>query len=93
MGQGYALTENYPVKDGRPLVRTFGRLGVPTILDAPPVRVMIVEDPEPAGPYGAKGISEVATVPITPAILNAIHHATGVRITSLPVNPAVLRRD
>jgi CO/xanthine dehydrogenase Mo-binding subunit len=55
------------------------------------VRVEIVEDPFPEGPYGAKGISEIATVPITPAILNAIHNATGIRIRSLPVDPAALR--
>jgi CO/xanthine dehydrogenase Mo-binding subunit len=93
MGQGYALSENYPLTDGRPPHQhvTFGRLGVPRSTDAPSVRVEIVEDPFPEGPYGAKGISEIATVPITPAILNAIHNATGIRIRSLPVDPAALR--
>jgi len=93
MGQGYALTENYPLREGLPPQThvTFGRLGVPRSTDAPSVRVEIVEDPFPEGPFGAKGISEIATVPITPAILNAIHNATGVRIRSLPVDSAALQ--
>ncbi len=93
MGQGYALSENYPLKEGRPPYQhvTFGRLGVPRSTDVPSVRVEIVEDPFPEGPYGAKGISEIATVPITPAVLNAIYNATGVRIRTLPVDPAVLQ--
>lgn len=52
---------------------------------------MLIEDPEPLGPYGAKGISEVATVPITPAILNAIYNAVGVRINRVPATPEVIR--
>lgn len=91
--QGYALSEDYPMKGGRPLHKhpTFGRLGVARSTDAPSVRVEIVEDPFPEGPYGAKGISEIATVPPPPAILNAIHNATGVRIRCLPADPALLR--
>jgi CO/xanthine dehydrogenase Mo-binding subunit/aerobic-type carbon monoxide dehydrogenase small subunit (CoxS/CutS family) len=93
MGQGYALSEGYPTVNGRPPWRRldYRRLGVPTSLDAASVRVEIVEDPFPDGPYGAKGVSEVATVPATPAILNAIRQATGVRIHELPVNPELLR--
>lgn len=86
-GQGYALTEGYYLKDGIPQTRTFQSLGVPTILDAPPVESIIIEDPEPSGPFGAKGVSEVATVPITPAILNAIYDAIGKRFYVLPVTP------
>lgn len=93
MGQGYALSENYPTENGSPPWRRldYRRLGVPTSLTATTVRVEIVEDPFPEGPYGAKGISEIATVPSTPAILNAIHNATGVRAYSIPVTPTVLR--
>ena len=69
------------------MTRTFGQLKVPTILDAPEIQSLIIEDPEPHGPFGAKGISEVATVPITPAILNAIYDAIGVRIYVLPATP------
>jgi CO/xanthine dehydrogenase Mo-binding subunit len=60
---------------------------VPLSTNATPVRVEIVEDPFPEGPYGAKGISEIATVPSTPAILNAVYDATGVRIYDLPADP------
>ena len=64
----------------------YRRLGVPTSLNAASVRVEVVEDPFPEGPYGAKGISETATVPSTPAILNAIYNATGVRVSEIPVD-------
>jgi CO/xanthine dehydrogenase Mo-binding subunit len=87
MAQGYALSEEYPVEQGIPKVRTYRDLHVPTILDAPPVRTLIVEKPDPTGPLGAKGISEVATVPLTPAILNAIYDAVGVRVCDLPATP------
>ena len=93
MGQGYALSENYPSENGRPPWKRidYGRLGVPTSLNATTVRVEIVEDPFPEGPFGAKGISEIATVPATPAILNAVHDATGVRVYDIPVDPQRLR--
>lgn len=51
----------------------------------------MIEDPEPQGPFGAKGISEVATVPVTPAILNAVSRAIGVRINKVPASPEVVR--
>lgn len=93
MSQGYTLSENYPMRNGRPPHNfvTYGRLGVPRSVDAPSVRVEIVEDPFPEGPFGAKGISEIATVPTPPAILNAIYNATGVRVHSMPVDPALLK--
>jgi len=87
MGAGYALSEAYLLDRGRPLTRTYSQLRLPTILETPEIRCILVEDPEPNGPFGAKGISEVATVPITPAILNAIYDAVGVRIYSLPATP------
>jgi CO/xanthine dehydrogenase Mo-binding subunit len=94
MMQGYTLTEDYPLKEGRPLQRhvTFGRLGLPLSTDIPTVRLEIVENPFPEGPFGAKGISEIATVPSPPAILNAIYDATRVRVRALPVNPDELKR-
>lgn len=93
MGQGLALSENYPSVNGTPpwTRLDYRRLGVPLSTNAASVRVEIVEDPFPEGPYGAKGISEIATVPSTPAILNAVYHATGVRTYDLPVDPKLLK--
>lgn len=60
---------------------------IPTIGDVPPVESILVEDPSPAGPFGAKGIGEQALIPTAPAILNAIYDAVGVRIYKLPATP------
>jgi len=87
MAQGYALSEDFPMVEGIPQARTYRDLHVPSILDAPTVRTIIVEKPDTTGPLGAKGISEVATVPLTPAILNAIYDAVGIRIYHLPATP------
>jgi CO/xanthine dehydrogenase Mo-binding subunit len=87
MGLGYALSEEFVVEKGIFKTRNLKDCGIPVISEAPPVEVIIVEDPEPFGPYGAKGISEVATVPTTPAILNAIYDAIGRRIYILPAKP------
>jgi xanthine dehydrogenase molybdenum-binding subunit len=56
-----------------------------TAMDALPVEPIIVEDPDPAGPYGAKGIGEPGLVPTAPAIANAIYDAVGIRMTKLPI--------
>ncbi len=60
---------------------------IPTVGDMPEIEVIIIEDREPIGPYGAKGIGEPALVPTAPAILGAIHHATGARLTRVPATP------
>jgi CO/xanthine dehydrogenase Mo-binding subunit len=60
---------------------------IPTAGDMPEIEVIIVEDREPLGPYGAKGIGEPALIPTAPAILGAIRHATGVRMTRVPATP------
>jgi CO/xanthine dehydrogenase Mo-binding subunit/aerobic-type carbon monoxide dehydrogenase small subunit (CoxS/CutS family) len=64
---------------------------IPTAGDVPPITVHLVEDPEPLGPFGAKGVGEPALVATAPAILNAIHHATGVRVDRVPATPDRLR--
>ena len=63
----------------------------PTIGDVPDIECLLVEDPEPLGPYGAKGIGEPALIPTAPAILNAVHHAAGVRLRRLPILPHRVR--
>ncbi len=85
MGLGYALSEEYRVEKGQHLTKNLGLCRIPSIKDVPDtIECVIIEDPDPNGPLGAKGISEVATVPITPAIINAIYNAVGVRIKDLP---------
>jgi len=64
---------------------------IPTIGDAPRMHCLLIEDPEPLGPYGAKGVGEPGLIPTAPAILGAIEHASGVRMTRVPVLPHRLR--
>jgi CO/xanthine dehydrogenase Mo-binding subunit len=60
---------------------------IPTIGDIPPIDTILVEQPDAHGPYGAKGVGEPALVATAPAILNAIAHATGARLTEVPATP------
>jgi CO/xanthine dehydrogenase Mo-binding subunit len=60
---------------------------IPTVGDMPVIETILVEDREPLGPGGAKGVGEPALIPTPPAILGAIRHATGVRVTRVPVLP------
>ncbi|MDP2646154.1 MAG: molybdopterin-dependent oxidoreductase [Desulfobacterales bacterium] len=87
MGMGFALSEQFVMDRGVNRTKTLRQCGVPTIDRTPEVRYLIVEDPDPEGPFGAKGISEMALVPTAPAILNAIYDAVGVRIRDLPATP------
>ena len=84
MGMGYALMEDTVIEHGITKTPNFSTYIIPTALDAPEIETIIVEEPEPSGPFGAKGIGEAVCVPITPAITNAIHDATGVWITHIP---------
>ncbi len=82
MGLGFALMEEFvPGK-----TESLKDYHIPTCLDMPEVNAIIVEDPEPSGPFGAKGVGEPALIATAPAILNAIADALGSRIYSLPAN-------
>jgi len=83
-GLGYALMEEYV--PGR--TENLHDYLIPTIGDLPPIEVILIEDPEPTGPFGAKGIGEHTLIPTAPAILGAIEHATGIRPAELPATPA-----
>jgi CO/xanthine dehydrogenase Mo-binding subunit len=87
MGVGLSLFEEMVYEDGRMVNPTFMDYLIPTAQEAPPMEAIIVEKPHPAGPYGAKGIGETSIVLIAPAIGNAFHAATGVRIKDLPLLP------
>lgn len=85
LGQG--LMEDYRLAQGRTTTPSFAKYILPTSLDVPHVTSVIVEDHDPIGPLGVKGIGEPAMVPTIPAVMNAIYDAIGVRVTSLPATP------
>jgi len=82
-GLGLALMEEYV--PGR--TENLHDYLIPTIGDVPAMECILIEDPEPLGPSGAKGVGEPGLIPTAPAILGAIHHATGVRMRHVPVLP------
>ncbi len=64
---------------------------IPTVGDVPEIETILIEDPEPLGPFGAKGVGEPALIPTAAAILNAIRDATGVTIRKVPATPSRVR--
>lgn len=87
MGLGYALTEEIKYKDGAIVNPRLSTYILPTSLDVCQVDTIIVEDPEPSGPFGAKGVGEPALIPTAPAIAGAIFDAVGIWVTELPITP------
>jgi CO/xanthine dehydrogenase Mo-binding subunit len=86
-GLGQALMEEFFPGKGENLHDYL----IPTAGDIPPVETILIEDPSPIGPFGAKGIGEHAVIPTAPAILNAIHDAIGVRVHRIPATPERIR--
>ncbi|MFN8414223.1 MAG: xanthine dehydrogenase family protein molybdopterin-binding subunit [Anaerolineales bacterium] len=85
---GYAVLEEYKTKDGRVLTDQLSTYLIPTILDIPEkVESVLVEVPDPNGPWGARGLGELPFLPVAPAIAAAIHDATGVWINEFPFTP------
>ncbi len=88
MGLGYALTEELRFNEqGRILNPSLRTYRIPAATDVPPLDVFLVEHADPYGPFGAKGIGEIGTNCIAPAIANAVAGATGARLRQLPMIP------
>jgi xanthine dehydrogenase molybdenum-binding subunit len=90
MGLGNALTEHFIVEQGVVFSDHLARYRMPSITHTPEIISIVVEHPAEKGPYGAKGVGEIVSIPTTPAITNAIYHAVGVRLDQLPVDQAVV---
>ena len=93
MGLGNCLTEEFIVENGNVVTDHLARYRVPGIMLTPEITSIIVEHPVEAGPYGAKGVGEVSSIPTTPAITNAIYNAVGVRIFKLPVDQEMISME
>lgn len=87
MGYGYAMTEDFKIKDGINVTNSLGKVKMPRIDNIPDkLEVHFTDANDQTGPFGAKGIAEIAVLTPAPAICNAIYDAVGVRVHTLPVN-------
>jgi xanthine dehydrogenase molybdenum-binding subunit len=84
-GIGYALMEELIVEDGRVTNLSFGDYKVPTINDIPVLNTVLLASEDGFAPYNVKGIGEHPTIPVAPAIANAVQDACGIRIRDLPI--------
>lgn len=85
MGVGYALTEDLPMENGRPISLKLRDCGVLSAIETPDIEVIGIEEKDPVGPYGAKGIGEIGLVPTAAAVANALYTFDGVRRKKLPM--------
>ena len=92
MGLGYALTEELPCPDGMPATVKLRELGVLRARDMPDVDVILVEEPEPEGPFGAKGVGEIGLVPTAAAVAGALEAFDGIRRFTLPMKDSPASR-
>jgi xanthine dehydrogenase molybdenum-binding subunit len=93
MGLGNALTEEFIMDNGYVVTDHLARYRIPGIMLTPEITSIIVEHPTAEGPYGAKGVGEICSIPTTPAITNAIYNAVGVRIFKTPVDQEMIARE
>ena len=91
MGLGYALSEELLYdRHGRVLNPNLLDYKLPTVMDTPKLHALFVEVPDPTGPFGNKALGEPPAIPVAPAVRNAVLHATGVAVDSLPLAPQKL---
>ncbi len=85
---GYVILENFVQNGGLTLTRQLSTYLIPTVLDVPDrVKSVILEYPDPIGPFGARGMAEMPYLPLAPAIISAVHDATGVWFFDFPLVP------
>jgi xanthine dehydrogenase molybdenum-binding subunit len=92
MGLGHSLSEAFSVRDGRPVTDSLKSLGIIPAAGMPPVEVILVEEPQPEGPHGAKGMGEAVLVPTASAVAGALHAFDGRWRTSLPMRDSSAAR-
>ena len=91
---GWATCENFIAEEGRVLTPNLSTYLIPTIHDVPErVESIIVEHPDPRGPWGARGMGEMPFIPLAPALVAAVHDATGVWFDELPLTPERVLRQ
>jgi selenium-dependent xanthine dehydrogenase len=92
MGLGYALTEELQLKDGYIASKDLRSLGILRAKDMPEIECIFIEDEEPSGPYGAKGVGEIGLVPTAPAVAAALYAYDGIRRAKLPMKDSPAAR-
>ncbi|MFT4540614.1 MAG: selenium-dependent xanthine dehydrogenase [Planctomycetota bacterium] len=92
MGLGYALTEELPCENGFPVTYKLREIGVLRAKDMPSVEVHLIEEPEPEGPFGAKGVGEIGLVPTAAAVAGALEAFDGIRRKILPMKDSPAAR-
>jgi selenium-dependent xanthine dehydrogenase len=92
MGLGYALTEELQLKDGRIASKDLRSLGILRAKDMPEIECIFIEEHEPDGPYGAKGVGEIGLIPTAPAVAGALYKFDGIRRTKLPMKDSAAAR-
>ncbi len=92
MGLGQALSEEFVVERGVPLTDTLKSLGIIPPAGMPPVECIFVEEPQPEGPYGAKGMGEAVLVPTAAAVAGALFRFDGIHRTALPMRDSAAAR-
>jgi CO/xanthine dehydrogenase Mo-binding subunit len=86
--QGYVLIENFQAKEGYVLTPTMSTYLIPSVHDIPDcIEAIVVESPDPDGPYGVRGMAEMPYLGMAPAVIAAVHDATGIWFNDFPLTP------
>jgi xanthine dehydrogenase molybdenum-binding subunit len=86
MGLGHALMDEFKVEQGIILTDRMARYRIPSMPDSPHILSILDEHPTTEGPFGAKGVGEIVSIPTPPAITNALFNAIGLRVDRLPIH-------